>query len=86
MSTGELIFGIISWLLIACGLIGIFGMVIFIPWGIVKIVKANKEVDEGLKNKGIKKGVFILLMPIILVVGSLILVTVVNLIRAFLIK
>lgn len=81
--TMHILPGIISWFLILCGLTGAFGLVIFIPWGILKIIKANKEIDKELKNKGIRNGVLILFMPIMLIAGSLILLTIVNVIAIF---
>lgn len=80
----PIILKIINWLLICVGIVGVIGFLVFIPWGIVMLVKSGKETDAKIKNKKILKGILLIVLPFILTIGSLIFITIIQAIKAFL--
>ena len=64
----------IRWILSITGMLGFLGLFISVPIGIVFLVKASNTTEqESEKKKSLKKkGIFFVVLPIILSIGSLI--------------
>jgi hypothetical protein len=76
MTTGEIIFSIINWVLYTIGIVAVIGMGPSFGFGVYFLIMRFKEKEETKKKSLLKKGIFILLLPWILIVGSLILVVI----------
>lgn len=80
----PIILKIVNWFFIIVGIIGVVGFFVFIPWGIIMLVKSSKEIDAKIKNKKILKGILLIILPFILTIGSLIFIVIIQTIKAFL--
>jgi len=61
------------------GIVGVIGIFVFIPIGIVFIAKSsNNQFSEDQKKFKKKKGMLFILLPFILIFGSLIAVIAIN--------
>ncbi|MFC1644468.1 hypothetical protein ACFL08_00400 [Patescibacteria group bacterium] len=71
---------LIGWLLGLAGIIGVVGIFIFIPIGIVFLIKAASANDQEVDRKKAlkKKGIIFVLLPFIIIASSLILTIILN--------
>lgn len=74
----SLVFTAIIKILTFVGMVGTFGILIFVPWGFVKLAKSRKEIDADVKNKKYQTGVLLISLPFILIFGSFILFTIIQ--------
>jgi len=77
---------ILRWLLTIMGVIGVLGILIFIPIGAVILVSASSVDTKDLEKKKAlkKKGIIFILLPFMLIFGSLISVVLLNVIKMLL--
>lgn len=64
------------------GIIGVLGFGPFIGFGVYFLIKKSKESDDDKAKKLLKKGIFLIVLPFILISFALISIVVVNIIEA----
>lgn len=84
MVIGEIILIIFRWILALIGMVGIIGLAPLIVGGFIFLVKSSNEQDSIRKKAYIKKGIIFILLPFVLIIGSLIAYAILNTIKTLL--
>lgn len=77
-----ILFKIIHWFVALIGVFGVLFLVPFVIFGTVLLTRSSNEVDAAKKKTKRKMGIFLIIMPFVMIIGSLILSLIFAVIKA----